>query len=224
MTRATKAILVVSLVFNIMFAIGYVASSLSATPSDTAESAADLVSRKLGLDDEQRRAFLKLRKETQKRKRELRQAMGLARERLTAEQCKADRDDETIRRLKADVDALRQSYREISFHQSDRFLTMLTPKQRKQLHDFLRKQGKPADYDEEFLKQFDEDGDGKLSRAERDKAIRATRERSRKPGKGRPRGSKQKGPKNAKEKEPDWTSDVTSPQTSVSGTQKEIEP
>ena len=224
MTRASKAILIVSLVFNIMFAVGYVASSLSATPTDTAEGAAELVSRKLGLNDEQRRAFIALRKETQKRKRELRQAIALAREQLTAEQCRPERDDAAIRRLKADSDALRQSYREISFHQSDRFLTLLTPKQRKQLHDFLRKQGKPVDYDEEFLKQFDEDADGKLSRAERDKAIRSTREHSRKPGKGRPRDNRQKEPRTAKEKKPDRTSDATSPQTSVSGTQKEIEP
>jgi len=185
MTRLLKILLLVSLAFNAAFVVGYLSRSLSAAPADTPEAAAELVSRKLDLDERQRQAFLALRKESHSRKRELRQAIALARERLVAEQCKPQPDPNTIRALKTDLNELRQTYRDLSFHQTNRFLKLLKPKQRRRVHDLLSKHGQPGGLDEQFLQQYDEDRDGQISPQEYSKLIRATRDHAKKPRGGR---------------------------------------
>ena len=190
MTRLQKALLLVSLVFNAMFVIGYFATSLSAESAGSAEAAARLVGDELGLDTRQRQAFLALRKEADAQKAELRQAILLAHEKLVAELCKPRRDPETVRERKIDLAELREAYRELTFRQSDRFLEMLTPKQRKGVDDRLRSHGRRKRFDEGFVRQFDENGDGKLDPKEREKAIRAVRERKGRGPKPRSRGGR----------------------------------
>lgn len=177
MTRVQRTLLLVSLVFNATVAIGYFATSLCAESARSAEDAARLVGEEFGLDSRQRQAFAELRKEADAGKAELREAMTLAHERLLAELCKPRRDEDMVREREAALAELREAYREFTVRQSDRFLEMLTPAQRRSIGERLGRRGRSRRYDEDFIRQFDADGDGRLNAEECENAIRSVRGR-----------------------------------------------
>jgi Spy/CpxP family protein refolding chaperone len=178
MSRLVKIALVVSLAFNIAFLIGYFSAPTSAKPVELPDHAVDLVQRELGLDMSQRKQFVSLHTQADARAREFYEATALARQELLAESAKPEPDADKIATLQEELNRLREANRELHFAQFKRFMETLTPHQRRAVHDKLRyghhSHGRRREH---FIREFDEDGDGRLNEKERRKAIETVRKR-----------------------------------------------
>ncbi|NQT89538.1 periplasmic heavy metal sensor [bacterium] len=178
MNRLLKIALVVSLAFNIAFLIGYFSAPTSAKPTELPDHTADLVQRELGLDMDQRKNFLSLHSAAGARAREFYEATALARQELLAESAKPEPDDEKIATLQEELSRLRESNRELHFSQFQKFMETLTPHQRRAVHEKLsfghRSHGRRHEH---FVREFDEDKDGRLNEEERRRAIETVRKR-----------------------------------------------
>jgi Spy/CpxP family protein refolding chaperone len=178
MSKIARLALIASLGFNVMFAVGYFCTPTSGQAPDNSEQAADLVAQHLGLDSRQRDTFVSLRTEARQQSEELAQAASLIEAQLCSESASPTADPQAVGDLQKDLADVREAHQQLQFDQFRRFMDVLTPKQRdaalKALHSKptdrkLRKSG--------ILQEFDSDGDGKLSPAERAKAIQALSER-----------------------------------------------
>ncbi len=182
MNRLLKGFLLVSVSFNVMFAIGYFcAPSMATAPGSPDASAAD-VADTLGLDDTQRAAFAALRKEAHDEAEELAQHAALLQQQLWSEAADPAADQKTIEDTAKDLGAVRDAYREVQVGQFRRFMGILSPEQRQAVTERLGAQ-RPG-LRARLEREFDTDGDGVLNPAERENALRAFRERF--PG-GRPK-------------------------------------
>ncbi len=178
MTRALRILLFASLSFNVMFVIGYLCAPSAGKAPEGPEQAATAVAQNLGLDDQQREAFLSLRNEAQQQAEELAQTASVLQDQLCTEAASPAADPAAVAELEKDLVRVQQVHQQSQLDHFRRFMKVLTPKQRenaaKMLHSKatgrkVRKAG--------ILQEFDADKDGKLSAAERAKAIQALRER-----------------------------------------------
>jgi len=178
MSRPWRVLLLVSLSFNVMFVIGYFCTPTAGQAPESPEQAADLVAQKLGLDSRQRETFVSLRKEAHQQAAALAQTASLLQDELCSESASPAADPEAVAELEKDLADLREVNQQVQFDQFRRFMDVLTPRQReaavKVIHSRFgdRKLRRPR-----VLQEFDADGDGKLSPAERAKAIQTLRER-----------------------------------------------
>jgi Spy/CpxP family protein refolding chaperone len=178
MSKALRILLVASLSFNVMFAIGYLSGATKAQAPQGAEQAAALVTEELGLDGSQREAFLSLRQEAQQQTEELAQTAAVLHDQLCSESANPAADPAAVADLQKDLAAVRQVHEQCQLEHFRRFMKVLTPKQREKAVKMLhakaggRKVRKPG-----ALQELDADKDGKLSAAERAKAIQSLRER-----------------------------------------------
>ena len=187
MSKLARILLGVSLLFNAMFAIGYLSAQTSADTTTTPTRTADLVADKLGLDASQREAFIALRQEIGEKAHELQQAALVAEQELWVASCDPKADPENIAKLKSDLSEFRRARRELGFRQFNRFLELLTPEQRKSVTEKLRRHGPHGRFRGPHWGRFDTDKDGKLSKDERAKLMESCRERFRKGSKDFPR-------------------------------------
>lgn len=183
MNRLLKGFLLVSVSFNVMFAIGYFCAPSTAKAPESPDAAAADVADQLGLDDTQRAAFAALRKEADDEAEELAQHAALLQQQLWSEAADPAADPKTVEGTAKDLGAVRDAYREVQVGQFRRFMGILTPEQRQAVTERLGAQ-RPG-LRARIEREFDADGDGTLSPAERGNALRTFRERF--PG-GSPKG------------------------------------
>jgi len=188
MSRAWRILLLVSLSFNGMFVVGYFCTQTAGQAPESPDQAANAVAQKLGLDSQQREAFLALRQEAHQQADALAQTASLLQDELCSQTASLTADPEAVAELEKDLADVREVNQQIQFDQFRRFMDVLTPGQRettaKMLHSRSgdRKLRRPR-----VLQEFDTDGDGKLSPAERAKSIQTLRERHTGRHEGRPK-------------------------------------
>lgn len=178
MTRALRVLLVASLSFNVMFVIGYLCGPTKTQAPQSTEQAAELVTEKLGLDGPQREAFLSLRQESQQQTEELAQTAALLQDQLCSESANPAADPEAVADLQQDLADVRQVHQQSQLDHFRRFMKVLSPSQREDAVKMLHAKNSGRKLRKSrVLQEFDADNDGKLSAAERAKAIQALRER-----------------------------------------------
>ena len=199
MTRPLRIPLLVSLSFNAMFVIGYFCTPTAGQAPESAEQAANLVAQKLGLDSRQREAFVSLRNEAHQQAEELAQTASLLQNQLCCESASPAADPKAVAELQEDLAGVREVHQQFQLDQFRRFMDVLTPRQREAAARMLHSRfGERRLRKAHVLQEFDTDGDGKLSPAERARAIRALRERhaNRREGKLKHRIPEQRTPRN----------------------------
>ena len=178
MSRALRVLLFASLSFNVMFVIGYWCAPTGAQAPQSTERAADLVAERLGLDGQQREAFLSLRQEAQQQAEELAQTAALLQDQLCRESANPAADPEAVAGLQQDLADVRQVHQQCQLDHFRRFMRVLTPKQREATVKMLHAKNSDRKLRKSrVLQEFDADKDGELSAAERAKAIQALSER-----------------------------------------------
>jgi hypothetical protein len=187
MNRLLKGFLLVSVSFNVMFAVGYFCAPSTAEPPESPDAAAAALADKLGLDASQQATFASLRREANERAAELAQHAALLQEQLWSEAADPAADPKTIESTAKDLGAVRDAYREVQVAQFRRFMGVLTPQQRQAVMERRRTQ-RPG-LRARLEREFDTDGNGVLDPAERENALRAFRERF--------RGAHPEGPRSA---------------------------
>lgn len=174
MSKALRVLLLVSLSFNVMFVIGYFCTPTTAQAPPSTVQAADLLAEKLGLDSQQRDAFLSLRTEDRQQAEAFAQTAGILADELCREAASPTADPKTVDDLQKDLADVQALHQQGSVEHFRRFMNVLTPKQRESAAKMLA--AKPASRKvrkSRILQDFDADGNGVLSPAERAKAIQA---------------------------------------------------
>jgi len=184
MSKILAALLIVSVAFNAMFAVGYFRAHSAEPPVRTEDEFAERLAAKLGLTDAQREALVALRTKRQERAVELSQAALLAQEALWLESCDPKSDPQRLEEVKNDLFRIRETQRELGFEQFEAFLKLLTPEQREHVRERVRRGPPgPPPWCPRF-QAFDLDHDGALSPKERDQALREMRQGYGAPGRG----------------------------------------
>jgi len=183
MNKLFQVVLAVSLSFNVMFVLGYLTAGQPAVAAQeqaiTSQQAGNLVADKLHLDSNQKEQFVRLREETAARLRELRELIGQYEAVLWSEMAGPGRDWQRIASIRGELEELRRDQRELRWQQYQKFLALLTDEQRRIVEEKMRRQAGPGVGRPDLRERFDSDGDGRLSDAERARAVQAMRERAR---------------------------------------------
>ncbi|MEW6356151.1 MAG: Spy/CpxP family protein refolding chaperone [Planctomycetota bacterium] len=178
MKMLASVVLLVSLVFNVAFVVGYLVSRSTPETLATAEKVTEVVADDLALDPAQREKFAALYKKSQDDGAKLQEAIRMTRESLTAELSSPSPDPERVRTLQGELPELYRAYREASLKHYKEFMETLTPEQRRQAAERIEQQEKhhwrrphhPPWMQGKPLERFDADGDGQLNEEERAKA------------------------------------------------------
>ena len=130
-------LLCVSVVFNVLFAIGYVRAQANAGQKWSFEQRARWIADHLDLDTDQQRAFDSLLEETLAKRAQLRQGMKPWREKFFAELVK-DQPDEAVLGEFLEQDHFKVR-RQLMIEQIRKLMTILKPSQRQQFVEVMRK-------------------------------------------------------------------------------------
>ena len=174
-------LLLISLVFNAAFLVGYVAYRTNGQPPAITEEMTETVADELGLDKAQRETFESLLKQNAEEGAQLREAIRATREALLDEIGSPDSDPERVATLQGELAEFHQTYRDTLLHRYSKFMDVLKPEQRRAVTEKMhRHHGRHGRGDHgppwmrgKSMERFDADGDGQLDEEEREKAREA---------------------------------------------------
>ena len=174
MNRSTLIFLLgLSLLFNIFFVAGAMTWRVPAE-SDETQEVAD-IARKLDLDEQQKQAFLSMRRQFETESAVIREQLLRMRDRISQELESETPNVEQLRYLSAQESALLAERRTIGVDQFTFFVDMLSPNQRRDLGRRLSghprgRRGSPEEIERRAVEMFDLNGDGILDESERQNA------------------------------------------------------
>ena len=141
-TKLLVTLLVVSVGFNLFFAVGYYRAD---GKPPTFEEKARLYAEKLGLDVQQKEVFEQILSETIRRREQIRRESSSTLEAYLAEVIKDNPDPGIINSWVEGPHVVK--HRRLMAEQMREFMEALTPEQRKILVDSIRKKAKPKNPD-----------------------------------------------------------------------------
>lgn len=175
-TRILIALLALSVVFNIFFIAGALRPQ---RPNDTG-TAITQVANELSLDTKQADRLAELRASFQDDTALIRAELHEVHDAISAEMASDEPDGAALRELMAREADLVSQRRQAAQQHFGHFVDLLTPEQRldlgRRMHPEHRHTDRPHD-PPHVIQRFDADGDGTLSKSERDEAHRSVERR-----------------------------------------------
>ncbi|MCA9291942.1 MAG: hypothetical protein KDA25_12490 [Phycisphaerales bacterium] len=163
--------LALSVLFNVFFAAGYLASQAQAAKTDeVTQDVAARVASELHLTDDQRSVYEELRTEMDAEDAEYREAVALMRQELNAE---FSRDKPDIARIQTTMQREAQLRHQRRLKAMERFGEFADILSSDQFQVLSRLAGRPGPDRGRMYQQFDADGDGRLDETERAAARQA---------------------------------------------------
>ncbi len=171
MRKLPWVLLAVSITFNFAFTGGLLearqARDEAVKPEKAPGDKSDLVARRLGLDDQQREAYVQARRSLADKVGPLREEIALAREERRAELAGAEPDLGRVAELEARMADLSCQMRTMAAETMRQFVSLLTPEQRRNLGGMMRSHGRHTRSLPSALQRFDKNRDGRLDERER---------------------------------------------------------